>query len=135
MDYITTKEAGARIGLSDSHIRRLIKAGNIRATKLGHDWLVDADLFKYHRKRRKKGETMDFILKARCPINGDVIAGIGFNGKSVYQARQTSVKCPHHDHEMEIVEVIGEGILWQDRVWLKEEARTASEIDKLGRSK
>jgi excisionase family DNA binding protein len=54
VEYITTKEAGNRIGLSDSQIRSLIKAGKIRAVKLGHDWLVVADLLDYRRRRKPK---------------------------------------------------------------------------------
>jgi len=58
MDYITTKEAGIRVGLSDSHIRRLIKAKKIIAIKLGHDWLVDASAFQYQRIRKIKQKRM-----------------------------------------------------------------------------
>ena len=54
MDYITTKEASERLNLSDAHIRRLIKSGDIKAVKLGHDWLIEIKSLDYKRQRKPK---------------------------------------------------------------------------------
>jgi excisionase family DNA binding protein len=40
---LSTHEAGQRLGLTDSSIRRLILAGHLRAVKRGRDWWVPAD--------------------------------------------------------------------------------------------
>jgi excisionase family DNA binding protein len=50
----SVREAAQRLGISDSHCRRLLETGKIKGKKLGHDWVV-RDL-KYKRKRKPKGE-------------------------------------------------------------------------------
>jgi excisionase family DNA binding protein len=48
----SVKEAAQRLGISDSHCRRLLEAGRIKGKKLGHDWVVlNLD---YKRRRRPK---------------------------------------------------------------------------------
>ncbi|MFC1916254.1 helix-turn-helix domain-containing protein [Chloroflexota bacterium] len=49
----SVKEAAEKLGISDSHCRRLLETGKIKGFKLGHDWVV-RDL-KYKRKRKPKG--------------------------------------------------------------------------------
>jgi hypothetical protein len=52
----STKEAAAKIGLSQRHLRLLLERGEIEGKKLGHDWVVLA--LNYNRRRRprtKKG--------------------------------------------------------------------------------
>lgn len=39
-DLLTTQEAGHALGLSDSHIRRLIGQGRLQAVKRGRDWWI-----------------------------------------------------------------------------------------------
>lgn len=54
----SVKEAAERIGISDSHCRRLLERGEIKGKKLGHDWVVLS--LDYNRKRKpkaKKGES------------------------------------------------------------------------------
>ena len=46
------QEASEKLGISDSHCRRLLETGKIKGIKLGHDWVV-RDL-KYKRKRKPK---------------------------------------------------------------------------------
>jgi excisionase family DNA binding protein len=48
----SVKEASERLGISESHCRRLLETGEIWGKKLGHDWVV-RDL-KYKRKRKPK---------------------------------------------------------------------------------
>lgn len=48
----SVKEASKKLGLSTSHIRRLLKANLIKGKRLGHDWIV-LDL-SYKRKRKPK---------------------------------------------------------------------------------
>ncbi|MFC2044917.1 helix-turn-helix domain-containing protein [Chloroflexota bacterium] len=48
----SVKEAAEKLGISDSHCRRLLAKGKIKGIKLGHDWVV-RDL-KYMRKRKPK---------------------------------------------------------------------------------
>ena len=38
--YLSTKEAAARVGVSDARIRQLCKQGRLGAEKFGRDWLV-----------------------------------------------------------------------------------------------
>ena len=49
----STKGAAGRLGLSQEQVRLLARKGIIKATKLGHDWVV-LDL-NYTRKRKPKG--------------------------------------------------------------------------------
>jgi len=49
----SVKEASSKIGISDSHLRRLLESGQIKGKKLGHDWVVLS--LDYKRKRRPKG--------------------------------------------------------------------------------
>lgn len=49
----SVKQAAQRLGISDSHCRRLLETGKINGIKLGHDWVV-RDL-RYKRKRKPKG--------------------------------------------------------------------------------
>ncbi|MFC2019707.1 helix-turn-helix domain-containing protein [Chloroflexota bacterium] len=49
----SVKEAAEKLGISDSHCRRLLKAEKIKGIKLGHDWVVRE--LKYKRKRKLKG--------------------------------------------------------------------------------
>ena len=53
----SVKEASNKMGISDSHCRRLLEKGEIKGKKLGHDWVVLS--LEYKRKRKpkvKKGE-------------------------------------------------------------------------------
>ena len=49
----SVKEAAEKMGISDSHCRRLLEQGAIKGKKLGHDWVVLS--LDYKRKRRPKG--------------------------------------------------------------------------------
>jgi len=49
----STKEAAEKLGLSQEHVRLLVRKGIIKAKRLGHDWVV-LDL-NYTRKRKPKG--------------------------------------------------------------------------------
>jgi len=45
-------EAAERLGLDTSQVRRLLRGGNIKGKKLGHDWVVLS--LDYKRKRKPK---------------------------------------------------------------------------------
>jgi excisionase family DNA binding protein len=49
----SVKEAAQRLGISDSHCRRLLGKGKINGKKLGHDWVVRN--LRYKRQRKPKG--------------------------------------------------------------------------------
>jgi len=49
----SVREAAQRLGISDSHCRRLLETGRIKGKKLGHDWVVIS--LDYKRKRKPKG--------------------------------------------------------------------------------
>ena len=49
----SVKEAAQKIGVSERHLRLLLKMEVIKGKKLGHDWVV-LDL-NYKRKREPKG--------------------------------------------------------------------------------
>jgi excisionase family DNA binding protein len=48
----SVKEAASKLGISDSHCRRLLEKGEIHGKKLGHDWVVLS--LDYKRKRKPK---------------------------------------------------------------------------------
>ena len=48
----STKEAAERLGLSQDHVRLLVRTGVIEGKKLGHDWIVLS--LEYKRKRKPK---------------------------------------------------------------------------------
>lgn len=49
----SVKEASQKLGISDSHCRRLLESEQIKGKKLGHDWVVLS--LDYKRKRKRKG--------------------------------------------------------------------------------
>jgi hypothetical protein len=49
----SSKEASQKMGISDSHLRRLLESGQVKGKKLGHDWVVLS--LDYKRKRKPKG--------------------------------------------------------------------------------
>jgi len=52
----STKEAATRLGISDSHLRRLLERGDVEGIKLGHDWVVlKLDYKRKRRPRKSKG--------------------------------------------------------------------------------
>jgi excisionase family DNA binding protein len=48
----SVSEAAERLGLDPSQVRRLLKSGDIKGKKLGHDWVVLS--LDYKRKRKPK---------------------------------------------------------------------------------
>jgi len=50
----STEEAAKLLGLSQDHVKRLARDGTIKATKVGHYWVILS--LKYERKRKPKGE-------------------------------------------------------------------------------
>ncbi len=48
----STKEAAEKLGLSPDHVRLLARTGQIKAKRLGHDWVILE--LKYKRKRKPK---------------------------------------------------------------------------------
>ena len=50
----SVKEAAQKIGLSEQHLRLLLKEGKIEGKKLGHDWVVLSLDYKRKRRRRVK---------------------------------------------------------------------------------
>jgi len=53
VSMFSVKEAAQKMGISDSHCRRLLESGQIKGKKLGHDWVVLS--LDYKRKRKPKG--------------------------------------------------------------------------------
>ena len=49
----SVKEAAKNMGVSERHLRSLLKRGDIEGTKLGRDWVVLS--LAYERKRKVKG--------------------------------------------------------------------------------
>ncbi|KTB48670.1 DNA binding domain, excisionase family [Dehalogenimonas alkenigignens] len=48
----STKEAAEKLGLSQDHVRLLARTGQIKAKRLGHDWVILG--LDYKRKRQPK---------------------------------------------------------------------------------
>lgn len=52
---VTTQEAGAQLGVTDSRVRQLIIAGRLEATNIGGVWLIkQSQIDRY--KARKNGK-------------------------------------------------------------------------------
>jgi excisionase family DNA binding protein len=49
----TVKDAAQHMGISDSHLRRLLEKGKVKGKKLGRTWMIRE--LKYRRKRKPKG--------------------------------------------------------------------------------
>ena len=58
MAYITSKEVAEKLGMSHSHMRLLIRQGEIKGIKIGRDWLVEDDSVDYKRKRKPKSKSV-----------------------------------------------------------------------------
>ncbi len=127
----SVEEAAVKLGMDPSQIRRLLQAGRIKGKKLGRDWVVlNLD---YKRKRRSRIMTA-YKLRLKCPACGYLDEGVECEAGSIYQARNTSINCPIDDELMEVVEVVStDGVLWQDRTWLREQASLAREIENIGK--
>ena len=55
-DWLTTKDAAEFSGYHIEHIRRLIRAGELRARKWGRDWMVDrSSIIDYVKNVEAKG--------------------------------------------------------------------------------
>jgi excisionase family DNA binding protein len=61
--FLTTKEAGERVGMHHANVRRLLESGKVKGTKVGRDWVVDAESLDqyaatqgWYRARRRKGK-------------------------------------------------------------------------------
>lgn len=50
-DWITTTEAAQLSGYDPEHVRRLARAGKIKARKWGRDWMIDGKSLLEYRKR------------------------------------------------------------------------------------
>ena len=48
----STKEAAEKLGLSPDHVKLLARTGQIKAKKLGRDWVILS--LDYQRKRKPK---------------------------------------------------------------------------------
>lgn len=55
---IGTKDAAKIAGFSQSHIRRLIRQGKLKATKLGHDYMIDDKHIKTIKRRRRNPDQL-----------------------------------------------------------------------------
>jgi len=42
-EHLTTKDAAERLGYTVQHVRRLIREGRLRGSRVGRDWLVARD--------------------------------------------------------------------------------------------
>jgi len=49
----SVKDAAQQMVISERHLRLLLKSGDIKGKKLGHDWVVLSLDYKRKRKRKK----------------------------------------------------------------------------------
>jgi excisionase family DNA binding protein len=56
----SVREAAAKLGVTDRHVRLLLAKGDIMGKRLGHDWVVFSLDYKRKRKpKTRKGKTSD----------------------------------------------------------------------------
>ena len=53
----SVSEAAAKLGLTDRHVRFLLKMGELSGRKLGHDWVVLNLDYKRKRKPKTRGRS------------------------------------------------------------------------------
>jgi excisionase family DNA binding protein len=70
-DIYSVDEAAQKLGLDSSQVRRLLRSGNIKGKKLGHDWVVLS--LDYQRERVPKGGRVMPTVRIRL----DFTIGIG----------------------------------------------------------
>lgn len=58
----SVSEAAARLGLTERHVRFLLKRGELKGKKLGHDWVVFS--LDYTRKRKPKRRNLKTAASA-----------------------------------------------------------------------
>ena len=54
----SVSEAAEKLALDASQVRRLLRGGNIKGKKLGHDWVVLSLDYKRKRKPKKSSEVV-----------------------------------------------------------------------------
>ena len=55
-DYIDTKEAAEKWGISEEYVRRLVREGRVKGRKVRRDWIIDSiSLAEYMASNRKRG--------------------------------------------------------------------------------
>ncbi|MEL7640736.1 MAG: helix-turn-helix domain-containing protein [Solidesulfovibrio sp.] len=55
---MTTQQAAGVLGIRPETVRQQIRAGRIKATKLGRDWFIEpGELERYHREHQQTGLT------------------------------------------------------------------------------
>lgn len=52
MDYLTTTEAAAELGVSRARVRQLILGGRLKAQKIGRDWAIASEDLATVRERK-----------------------------------------------------------------------------------
>lgn len=56
---IDVNEASRRLGVNDSRVRQLLRAGDLRGRRLGHSWLIQADdVARLQRNGRRPGRPL-----------------------------------------------------------------------------
>lgn len=56
--WLTSREAGDRLGLDESYVRRLCAKGELKAIRKGYTWLIDPEsVEQWQRQREKRHET------------------------------------------------------------------------------
>ena len=73
-ELITLREAAELSGLSVSHLRLLVRRGDIWGTKLGHNWLTTVQAIeKYLEQDRRPGPKLTSLLMgvSATRIRGD----------------------------------------------------------------
>lgn len=65
-EWLTTIQAGERLGISRKMIIKLINAGRVVATKVGRDYLIVlSEVEKYQRERKAPGRPVSSKAKER----------------------------------------------------------------------
>lgn len=130
----SVNQAARIMGISERHLRLLLENGQVMGKKLGHDWVVLE--IKYQRKRKPKGGDKMLKVTLRCLSCGYVKLGY-HDSKKVSEPSDYNEPCPNCDDgitNMDVVKVVESGkVIWQDPMWVKEEAKLVREIDNLGR--
>jgi excisionase family DNA binding protein len=53
-DMVTTAAAATALGVNDSRIRQLLRAGELAGVKIGRDWVISRQEIERFKKEREK---------------------------------------------------------------------------------
>ncbi len=84
-ELLTVRQAASLLGNTVQHVRLLIRTGQLKATKVGRDWIVDRDAVMDLRTKRATQPLISFSKQGSRSLSDSV-----YEGKNEYSSRRVS---------------------------------------------